>query len=434
MSDAVDRITEWFSALVDEAGCSVESIPFTQSAEWSVQDGFLAHRSKGFFAVIGLQWTSPAGAFIQRPFLDQKGLGTLGFLTRLHNGSPQLLVQAKIEPGNVGLVQLAPTCQATDSNAQRLHGGASPPFIDYFPRGSASALYDVEQSEQGTRFLRKRNRNVLASAEGDVPLPDTHRWLDAERLLDLSRQEYLINTDARSALVCAPWQLLVNRIPFSRYRHRLGRELMSSALSSSRHVSLDQVKAGIREARAMTADPTVVGLEDLRGWRFKDEGLVPVQGDSMRIKQIRVTAKGREVPAWDQPIIDSGCEGQVLLVCGRLDGVLHFLFRAQAEAGLPEKVELTPTAVVEPGEECHEERDQPWQGTVVAECRQSEEGGRFYQDTNLYRLIDIGDASPDEHAEQGYWLTLGDIRRLLDEPGWLTNEARSSLSLLLPWM
>jgi oxidase EvaA len=175
-----------------------------------------------------------------------------------------------------------------------------------------------------------------------------------------------------------------------------------------------------------------MGLNDLLGWRFNVDGPFVLEGNSMRIRQIRVAVKGREVPTWDQPIIDCGREGYVLLACGRIDGVLHFLFRPQAEAGLPERVELTATVVVEPGEDAHEGTAPSWRGTVVAECHQSEEGGRFFQDTNHYRIMDIGDVARTDG--QGYWLTLGDIRRLLDEPGWLTNEARSALSLLLPWM
>ena len=131
-------------------------------------------------------------------------------------------------------------------------------------------------------------------------------------------------------------------------------------------------------------------------------------------------------------IIESGSPGRVSLVAARLDGILHFLFRAQPEPGLGSKVELTPTIVVEPGDAADESSTGRWQGKVVAECLQSEEGGRFYRDTNAYRVVDIGiagDAGPN-----GYWLTLGDVRLLLDEPGWLTNEARSALSLLLPWM
>ena len=205
----VDMIEAWLAALLDEAACSVENIRVSQSAEWSVRSGFLTHRSHGFFSVVGLDWTSPDGTSSERPYFDQRALGTLGFLMRLHEGRQQLLVQAKLEPGNVRLIQLAPTCQATDSNARQLHGGQRPPYVDRFRPGAANAMSDVAHSEQGTRFFRKRNRNVLVFTEHDEPVPPTHRWLDVDRVLDLAGQSYLVNTDARSVLVCAPWHQLV---------------------------------------------------------------------------------------------------------------------------------------------------------------------------------------------------------------------------------
>jgi oxidase EvaA len=398
---APDVLGSWFSSLLDEARCHVDVISLAESAEWRLDDGVIVHRTRGFFRVVGLMW----GGFQSAVFIDQRTVGTLGFLIR----GRELLVHAKIEPGNVGFVQLAPTCQATESNARRIHGGAAPPFIDAFPRGATNALYDVDQSEQGTRFLGKRNRNVLAAAARVVPLPRTHRWMDVDEVLDLTRHDYTVNTDARSVLVCAPWRSLAGRVPFSRFRGGFGAELMASAHCSSR--SLERVKASIAAARAVAREPSIVPLSD-----------VPQNG--VRVRQIRVEVRGREVPSWDQPILDSS-EGKVLLACGRIDGVLHFLFRAQAEPGLHDKVELTPTIVVPPGETSNARIA----GTVVAECRQSEEGGRFYRDTNHYQIVDVGEAYDADH-----WLNLGDVRQLLDEPGWLTNEARSALSLLLPWL
>ncbi|MCM3875242.1 MAG: NDP-hexose 2,3-dehydratase family protein [Thermoanaerobaculia bacterium] len=433
MTLTLDLIVNWFSSRLADAECRLEWMPLAGSADWCLEDGVVTHRSKGFFTIVGLRWTSPAGDFIQRPFLDQQEIGTLGFLMRERDGGRQLLVHAKIEPGNVGLVQLAPTCQATDSNARRLHGGDSPPFIDSFPPAGPDVLYDVAQSEQGTRFLRKRNRNALVLASGEAPVPDTHRWLDVDSVLDLMWQDYLVNTDARSVLVCAPWQPLVNRVPFSRYGDGFGSELAASLHSSSRHVSLEGVKQRVRGLRITTEDPNVVSLDALLSWHWSEEGLSPVDGgSSLRVRHVGVTVKGREVPAWDQPIVDSGSAGIVLLACARLDGILHFLFRAHAEPGLDNRVELTPTLVIEPGDAFDETHTRRWPGKVVAQVRQSEEGGRFYRDTNTYRVVDAGMAG--EVDPDSYWLTLGDVRQLLDEPGWLTNEARSALSLLLPWM
>lgn len=107
---------------------------------------------------------------------------------------------------------------------------------------------------------------------------------------------------------------------------------------------------------------------------------------------------GREVPSWDQPIIQSAGQGRVDLVCGRRDGVLHFLLRPFAEPGLSNRVQLGPTAVVEPGGETGDEDIDTGRATVRAECLHSEEGSRFFRDVNRFRVIDAGEAfEPPDH-------------------------------------
>jgi oxidase EvaA len=68
---------------------------------------------------------------------------------------------------------------------------------------------------------------------------------------------------------------------------------------------------------------------------------------------------------------------------------------------------------------------------VIAEVRQSEEGGRFFRDTNLYQIAILDRGSPELPP---------DCRALsLREVEWLaprnvfTNEARSVLSLILAY-
>jgi len=421
------------ASLLDAASFSVEEIPMSGSDAWILRDGFVVHRSGGFFRIIGLQWAS-GGSQMEQPFIDQREIGTLGFLLNNRGSRRRLLVQAKIEPGNVGGIQLAPTCQATSSNTRRVHGGSPPPLTECFIPGDKTIVYDRLNSEQGTRFFHKLNRNVLGITAGDVPCPDSHMWMDVDEVLELLDEDYMINTDARSVLVCAPWEKLVGRKPFSRCKSEFGRELMESSSSPSRNVRIDGMSAAVNAMRAASAGPKLVGLETLCGWDIGNNKIAPKgQTDtSFCVRQVKVRAIGREVPEWDQPIVDSSCEGKIYLLCGRIDGLLHFLLRASDEPGLRNKVELTPTLIVQPGStpraDFYDFRD----GVVVAQCRQSEEGGRFYRDVNHYQLIDVDDAM--DVPRGFFWMTLFDIRRLLDEGGWLTNEARSALSLILRWL
>ena len=82
------------------------------------------------------------------------------------------MMQAKIEPGNLNIVQLSPTLQATRSNYTRVHGGKSPNYLEYFNgERDVYVLVDQLQSEQGARFLQKRNRNIIVEVDENEELP-----------------------------------------------------------------------------------------------------------------------------------------------------------------------------------------------------------------------------------------------------------------------
>ncbi|MBI4319791.1 MAG: NDP-hexose 2,3-dehydratase family protein [Chloroflexi bacterium] len=245
--------------------------------------------------------------------------------------------------------------------------------------------------------------------------------------------DHLMNTDARSVLVCSPWETLIGRTPFTRYRSGFGSELLHSLEGGAVSEDLGEIRSGIETLRAKTSPPEVIPLEELEGWKITDFGVAPCAKGPFVVRHIEVEARGREVPVWDQPIIDSSDEGSVALICGRRGGILHFLFRGQGEAGLYHRVELGPS--VDTGTGGIEAVDIPvdYPNAVLrAECRQSEEGGRFFQDVNHYRILDVDQAL--EVPFGWYWLTLAQIRTLLDGGGWLTNEARSALALLLHWL
>lgn len=432
MSERPEWLDSWFEQIVGLSDQRVTEITLEASERWSLRDGAIRHRSGRFFSVVGTIWTTPWGTRESQPMLKQGGAGTLGVLMSRNGKSNRLLAYAKVEPGNVGTVQLAPTCQATASNLDRVHGGTLPPFADVFNRRDTRYAYDQLQSEQGSRFLGKANRNVLA-VSGDPPeLPPTHRWLPVEEVLELSDASFVLNSDARSVLICSPWKTLVGREPFSRYRDGFGAELARSAQAAGPGEWHEALRDDFGQRRRSAMEPVEVDLYDLAGWSITESGIEPESSGPFRVFQIKVEVRGREVSSWDQPIIDSAGGGQVDLVCGRIDGVLHFLMRSFTEAGLHNLAQLGPTSLVEPGELSSATSTDCDKAVVRAECLNSEEGSRFFKDVIRFRVIDVGDAF--DPPDGCYWLTLGSIRGLLDESGWLMEEARSALSLLLKWL
>lgn len=108
----------------------VREICWLDSGQWVLQNGGLRHRTGGFFSVVNAQARFGGRVTLRQPLIHQPEIGILGFLAQHREGGMDLLVQAKPEPGNVGLVQLAPSVQATRSNYLRLHQGKPTPWLE----------------------------------------------------------------------------------------------------------------------------------------------------------------------------------------------------------------------------------------------------------------------------------------------------------------
>ncbi len=418
-------IDTWFSQVKEHAQVEIKQIQFSESREWSFVDSSLKHRSGRFFHVSAVRWKDSNNNMLAQPFFVQREIGTLGFALQ----DQQLLLQAKIEPGNVGLVQIAPTCQATASNLDRVHGGEVPLLADWFTRESNSVIHDSLQSEQGTRFFYKFNRNVLSYPNYISSPNNNFRWYLVDEVLELVNHDYLINTDARSVLVSSSWKKLVGRKPFTRLSTEFSKELESSFSSLKRNRTIIKKLQTIRSNSSL---PELIKLNELENWEISDRSIAPIDKKLFEIIQIKVSANGREVSSWDQPILSSFGEGYVELVCGRIAGELKFHFSLQKEPGLKNIVELGPSLVIEPGGKIPETTYHSRNGAVIlAENKQSDEGGRFFQDISTYRLIDLGHVIAEENE---IWLNLAQVHELLTFGGWFTNEARSSLSLILSWL
>jgi oxidase EvaA len=255
-----------------------------------------------------------------------------------------------------------------------------------------------------------------------------HRWLPFRLFAKFLTVDFLVNSAARSAICCTPWDRLVAHPPFSKARDGFDEELARSARAPRRQNHLQQLSDGLEAFRAKRPITAPVGLDELPGWQRTRSALESEDGPAFRLRHIRVYARSREVREWDQPILESAGEGQADLCCGRDGGVLHFAFRPCLEPGLRHGAELSPTFLSYPGDQT----DKSWlhglSGKVRLSCRQSDIGGRLFQDITLYRVVDIGEAAPFPGV---VWLSLSEMMFLLPQSGWFSQEARTAISLLL---
>lgn len=414
------------------AGRQVRPLSALESSEWTYTPDAIAHRSAGFFRVVGIAYTE-AGRPMTQLILDQPEVGVLGLAVAAGGSGTQCLVQLKCEPGTIGAVQLAPTCQATQSNLSRLHGGAPPPGSFLLAAGRRPVTASL-QSEQGTRFWHKRNENVVWLVDEALEVPASDRtslvWTSMAALRQALAVDYLVNTDLRSVLATSEWETLLGPEPFSRgHRDVLMNALAEAWGTQSPSEAIDRGEATLRWLATRRAE-----VEEATG------DAVPVPLAAVRhtpqapfvVRHFGVVIRGRERERWDQPLIASRGPGEVMLVGFRRCGVLRFLFHARWEPGLHDRVELHPSVCVAPGSP-----DSPSAATVRRLCKtgelrrlvwQSDEGGRFWRDRSVYRVVEVDDPGP--FPDTFVALSPREIAWLAPR-GVFTNEARSAISLLM---
>ncbi len=427
----------------EESRVEIRPISLEQCSPWhyDAARGEIRRPDGAFFRVAGFETTTPAGKSLS-PILLQEEIGYLGILCKTIAGERHYLLQAKIEPGNRRAVQLSPTIQATKSNFTRAHGGKEPPFLDYFRRPAAHGarvLSDTLGSEQNSRYLAKRNRNLVVELppDDDTPLPPSHIPLTLPQIKALCRVPNLINADTRTVLSTLPvWE--------EEYTAQMRDPALRASATVSPEEEIAQVLSYFNDYK-MYDETTrrVVPLKTLPDWEMRGDALVCRRPAPFRIVFREIAIEGREVACWRQPLLEPLAEGTHALATRVKNGRREFLVRATPERGCLDKLELGPTLLCEPspGQVRPPENDVErvisqktagggfWFDTLL-----SEEGGRFLHEQNRALILDADGALDDERElPPGYfWLGLRALATLARLPHTVNIQLRSLLAVL-PW-
>lgn len=442
MSGAVQS---WLDGFRSQGLLTVRRLPLAACPGWPWRDDAWRHDTGRYFSVVGVRATMGRHVILQ-PMIDQPEIGVLGFAVRCPE-APQWLLQAKTEPGNVQGTQVGPTVQATESNYQRVHGGRATPLIECFvgrrPEG-VRLWSDSLQSEQGDRFLGKYNRNALAEvSEADASPPGAPwRWFAAAQVRQALWADYVVNTDARSVMVCSPWRWLTDDggEPFARWHHEAdgwGQALWHSSQQAVLPDFIGGMHAALEEGRRRwQVQRQLLPLRDLDGWRIDEDGIWPDGARSSHsIQAFEVQALDREVTHWAQPLVVGGRTARISLLCRRDAQGLRVLLRQAAEPGFRDGVQWGPSDVDDPAH-----HRLPWvdgllsRGVERAAVHQSDEGGRFMTSVARYAVVELDPAEVPPEDPDAHWVTLAELQCLASTSGMLTNEARSVASLLLAWV
>ncbi|MFE3019795.1 NDP-hexose 2,3-dehydratase family protein [Streptomyces sp. NPDC059256] len=436
---------QWFEEFGARAYTRVRPAPLAELEGWR-QDpdtGNLHHHSGGFFSVEGLSTSRPQGPVQHwtQPVIHQPEIGVLGLLVKEFDGVLRALVQAKVEPGNRNGLQLAPTVQATRSNYLRVHQGKPVPYLEFFREPwRHRQIADVRQSEQGSWFYRKRNRNMVVEAVGEVQLLDGFIWLTIGEIQELLAVEDTVNMDLRSVLSCLPLTGpgldTVLRSDGSGFRGALVRSCATA--SGSRHPT-GELLHWMTEMRTRTeVSARLLPLDRLSGWQRTPERISHESGEFFSVIGVDVTAGGREVAHWSQPMIRQHGRGVIALLVAEFDGVLHALMHARVEPGFLDVVELAPTVQCIPDSlaALPATARPEFLDTVLSAAPEqirydtvlSEEGGRFYHALNRYLIVEVA-PTKIEHPDYR-WTAVHQLTELLRHSHYLNIQARSLVACL----
>ncbi len=449
----------WMNKRKASVTVNIDRVAFDQLGQWhfDAKTSNLVHESGKFFAIEGIRVSTNWGHVPSwsQPIINQSEIGFLGIIARKFDGVLHFLMQAKIEPGNINFVQLSPTLQATKSNYTRVHKGNPPNYLDYFlkeNRARHTVLLDQLQSEQGARFLRKRNRNIIIEVNEDVPLLEDFCWLTLGQIHHLLGFDNVINMDTRT---------VISGIPFGDFSRDLidfynsiqpslapnlefESGMLMSAIETENHLhSIETIISWFTELKSMyELQVESIGLSEVQDWNITDRHIEQKDGKYFRVIGVRAEIANREVRAWTQPLVESVQEGIIAFIVKKINGVYHFVVQAKLEAGNLDILEMAPTVQCLTGNyrKGYNEYEPAFLDYVLARQEdpkvvkystfQSEEGGRFYQEQNRNIIIEADDSFDEDLPDNYIWMTLNQLKTFIKYNNYLNIQARSLISAI----
>lgn len=442
--NSTTELLAWVEQRNETVEVEIEKINFAECAPWfyDKEEGCIRNQNRSFFTINGFEQKRSGETAVTQPILMQREIGYLGIICRKINGIMHFLMQAKIEPGNVNKIQISPTIQATKSNFTQKHGGAKPPYLDYFISASQyEIVIDQIQSEQSSRFYKKRNRNIIVRVDEEVPVLPSHRWMTLGQIKRLMREENLVNMDTRTVLSCIPFcKLALSRTELLELSDGFSNKpLFRSVFVGSEENQLSDVYQYINNRKMLLEqDRRFVPLHELKDWEMRDGEFACKHPYPFKVVFCDIAIDGREVRRWTQPLFEAMGIATFGLICCEEHGILKFLVKAMPEVGCFDMLELGPSVQREAVAISQEENEisrffflRVTEGKgVIFDNLLSEEGGRFYHEQNRNIILHVSRQELPQLPDGYFLLDYRTLNELVQVNNTLNIQLRNLLSLL----
>ncbi|NQU63879.1 MAG: NDP-hexose 2,3-dehydratase family protein, partial [SAR324 cluster bacterium] len=181
----------------------------------------------------------------------------------------------------------------------------------------------------------------------------------------------------------------------------------------------------------------LIALNEVEKWIQTPKEIYHPDRRFFSVIGVHVEAMNREVSSWDQPIIKQDNPGLVGFIVKEIGGVLHFLTQLKLESGVMDLLEISPTVQCITGNYSDKllpkfvnEMLQQENSETIADVFQSEEGGRFFRESNQNLILLANELFQPEEERDFIWMSMGQLKQFIKFNNFLNVEARSLLACL----
>ena len=204
-SDPTDLI-DWLERQRRDVPFSAQLIPLRDVANWRQDhNGNIRSAIGQFFGVEGVRVSAAPGSSEMsgwdQPILTQSECGVLALLCReTPRRGVEFLLQAKFEAGNIGYLQFCPTIQSTWESIR----GKRAPFAECLDSSAnLRVVYKSKHNEEGSRFWRKSNENMVLFVEDTSRLTineSSHRWASLSQIKQMILLDNVVGSYLRTVV------------------------------------------------------------------------------------------------------------------------------------------------------------------------------------------------------------------------------------------
>ncbi len=440
-----DEILDWVDRLNHTTEVKINECSIYDSDFWFYDDynGEVLNRKRSFFSITGIRRFVNHEFINEQPIIIQPEIGYLGIICRKINGMLHFLMQAKIEPGNVNRVQISPTIQATKSNFMRVHGGSLPAYFEYFEKSYRyDVLYDQVQSEQASRFYKKRNRNMILYVNEEIDVLPNFKWMTLGQIKFFMKIDNLVNMDTRTVLSGLPvWGGVNAESEKSGYLRKFFHDkfLFESVFKQNLNKDFPEIFQKLNDYK-MFRDVTAVfvPLNQLVEWKADQYGITCKKPADFCVRYYDIEISGREVRHWTQPLFKASGSAVFGLMTKVENGIRKYLIQLKPEIGSFDSIELGPSIQWEASHVSSQDNnvDRVFRSHMdnregyILDVVLSEEGGRFYHEQNRNIILEI---SPDEDMvlpDTYLWVNYNSLNCMIQMYNCLNIQLRNLLSLI----